>query len=152
MPIIETISSYPNVYFLGPKSVWDLAAYPQHFDTCIMPYRLDTYTNSIYPLKLHEYLASGRPIVSAPIRSLGDFSQVIALAKGLEEWSNALTQSLEPATTCTAAKAARREIAREYDWDKLVYTIAQTLCERLGPEYSRQFHEGVSANCRPHAL
>src|SRR5262249_27653319 len=98
-PFIQTIRSFPNVYFLGSKLPHELPAYVQHFDTCIMPYRVDAYTNSIYPLKLHEYLASGRPIVSAPIRSLRDFSQMIELANRFEEWSIALARTLEPAAT-----------------------------------------------------
>lgn len=146
VPAISELSSYPNVYFLGPKSARVLAAYPQHFDTCIMPYRVDAYTNNIYPLKLHEYLASGRPIVSAPIRSLRDFSKVIALPNGLEEWSNALARALEPAATCPEAVVARQEIAREYDWDRLVGVIAQTICERVGAEYEHRFHE-FAAHC-----
>jgi glycosyltransferase involved in cell wall biosynthesis len=141
MPAIEEVSTYSNVYFLGAKSAMALAAYPQHFDTCIMPYRVNAYTNSIYPLKLHEYLASGRPIVSAPIRSLRDFSKVVALAKSLDEWSNALSRSLEPTAGCPEAVAARREIARAYDWDKLAHILARTLCDRMGSEYEHQFHE-----------
>lgn len=138
-PTLRELSSYRNVHFLEAKPSRVLAEYPQHFDTCIMPYRVNAYTNNIYPLKLHEYFASGRPIVSAPIRSLRDFSQVIALANGLEEWSNALTRTLEPAAASADAVAARREIARQYDWDKLVHVIAQKLCERLGSKYAGQF-------------
>ena len=128
---LEELASYPNVYFLGPKSARDLATYPQHFDACIMPYRVDAYTNSIYPLKLHEYLASGRPIVSTPIRSLLDFSSVIALANGSDEWSNALARALEPVATCSDAVAVRQNIARHNDWYILVHEIAAILCDRL---------------------
>ena len=144
LPALRELSSYRNVYFLGAKPSRALAAYPQHFDTCIMPYRVDAYTNNIYPLKLHEYLASGRPIVSAPIRSLRDFSKVIALANGFEGWSVALTRTLGPASSCKAAMVARQEIAREYDWDRLVHIIAQTLCARVGSEYERRFDEIAS--------
>jgi glycosyltransferase involved in cell wall biosynthesis len=129
---LQELSSFHNVYFLGAKSTWALAAYPQHFDACIMPYRVNAYTNNIYPLKLHEYLASGRPIVSSLIRSLREFSKVIALANGFEEWSNALTRTLEPAASCPEAAAARRRIACEFDWNKLAQVIAQSLCDSLG--------------------
>src|SRR5258705_4212509 len=30
-------------------------SYPQHFDCCVMPYAVTNYTESIYPMKLHEY-------------------------------------------------------------------------------------------------
>lgn len=141
---IQEISSYRNVYFLGTKAAWTLAAYPQHCEACIMPYRVDTYTNNIYPLKLHEYLASGRPVISVPIRTLRDFSKVVALASGVDEWSNALARALEPAAACPEAAAARQKIAREYDWNILADKIAQTLCERMGSECAYQFHQIAS--------
>jgi len=133
------MSSLKNVYFLGPKSVTALAAYPQHFDVCVMPYRVDDYTDNIYPLKLHEYLASGRPIVGSPIRTLRDFGEVIALAEGLEQWSGALYEAIGPAASAPAAVAARQRVALEQDWEWLVHSQAQTICERLGPQYSDRF-------------
>ena len=74
--VLDQLSKRSNVYFLGAKSVQELAAYPQHFDVCIMPYALaDNSARYLYPLKLHEYLASGSPVVGARIRSLEDVFQ-----------------------------------------------------------------------------
>ena len=136
---IKEISHWNNVYFLGVKSVTNLALYPQHFDVCIMPYRVTGYTNNIYPLKLHEYLASGRPVVGSPIRSLKDFSSVIELAETTEDWSHALIHALDGSANCSKAVAARQKIAREHDWSNLVSSLAQTICERLGLQYSVKF-------------
>jgi glycosyltransferase involved in cell wall biosynthesis len=147
LPVVHEFASFRNVHFLGYKTLRDLAAYPQHFDVCLMPYRVNAYTNNIYPLKLHEYLASGRPVVGSAIRTLQDFSKVAALPSGVDEWSNALARALEPTATCPDAMAARQNIAREHDWDRLVYKIAQTLCERMGSEYEHRFHEIASRHC-----
>ena len=136
---IQRMSAQRNVYFLGGKSVNELAVYPQHFDVRIMPYRLDDYTKYIYPLKLHEYLAGGKPIVGAPIRSLLDFTHVMTLASTPEEWSRALTQSLAPDRVSVDQIEKRRNIARQFDWEVLVRDIARSMCDRLGPPYSEQF-------------
>jgi glycosyltransferase involved in cell wall biosynthesis len=134
--IADEMSEMGNVHFLGEKSVRELAAYPQHFDVCIMPYQVNGYTNNIYPLKLHEYLGSGRPVVGSPVRSLKEFSDVIALAATCDEWSGALAAALEPPLASRDAVAARQRIARQHDWSELVYRIARTICERIGPEYA----------------
>ncbi len=72
---IEAMSRLPNVYFLGGKHWDELPGYMQHMDVCTLCYKLNDYTKYIYPLKLHEYLAAGRPVVAAPIRSLLEFDQ-----------------------------------------------------------------------------
>jgi glycosyltransferase involved in cell wall biosynthesis len=138
---ISEMSQWSNVHFLGQKPVTVLASYPQHFDVGIMPYRVDAYTNNIYPLKLHEYLASGRPVVSSPIRSIQEFSDVVTLAETSDDWSRALADALQPAASFSKAIAIRRQIAREHDWETLIDSLARTICERLGPEYAKQFAE-----------
>jgi len=133
--MIGLLASRPNVYFLGAKSVEALSSYPQHFDACIMPYRLDGYTKYIYPLKLHEFLASGRPVVGTPIRSLQEFAHIVALADTPDAWSIALTDALSAAATRPARVDARRTVARQHDWNTLVRQVARILAERLGPTY-----------------
>jgi glycosyltransferase involved in cell wall biosynthesis len=130
---LDEMANLPNVYFLGGKTVKELAVYPQHFDVCIMPYVVNGYTQNIYPMKLHEYLASGRPVVGSAIRSLEDFDQVIALARTDAEWSGAITRALASALSTLEAAAARRAVAQKYDWSELTYRIVQTICERLNP-------------------
>jgi glycosyltransferase involved in cell wall biosynthesis len=137
--IADEMSRMKNVHFLGPKTVWDLAAYPQHFDVCTMPYAITGYTNNIYPLKLHEYLASGRPVVGSPIRSLLDFGHVIALPTTIDEWSNALATALKPEASSKTATLKRQTIARQYDWSEIVDRIAGTICQRLGPTFAGRF-------------
>jgi len=126
-PILARLNSRPNVHFLGAKSTRELATYPQHFDVCIMPYNVDGYTKYIFPLKLHEYLASGSPAVGSPIRTLHDFKHVIALADGVDDWSRALERALRPDENTTEARAARQAVARDHDWETLVDRVADTI-------------------------
>lgn len=140
---IQELSGRPNVYFLGAKSVRDLAAYPQHFDVCLMPYWANDYTKYIYPLKLHEYLASGRPTVGTRIRSLEEFVDVVALPSTPDEWSAAITEALSPAANTAERRAARQTVARRHDWDVLVKEIARTIAQRLGREYVERFERAV---------
>jgi len=135
LPIIERLSQQSNVHFLGAKSVPELSAYPQHFDVCIMPY--DQHSDSakyIYPLKLHEYLASGSPVVGTRIRSLESFSHVVSLAETPEEWSAAIARELEATAASAERRAIRQATAKEHDWNTLVDRIARTMAGHLGPD------------------
>jgi glycosyltransferase involved in cell wall biosynthesis/ubiquinone/menaquinone biosynthesis C-methylase UbiE len=133
---IQELNKRPNVYFLGSKPTHALCAYPQHFDVCIMPYQANDYTKYVYPLKLHEYLASGRPMVGARIRTLREFTDVVTLASTSEEWSSAIEDSLQPAANSPERREARQEVARRYDWERLVLKIASSMAEGLGQEYA----------------
>jgi hypothetical protein len=100
-----------------------------------------------YPMKLHEYLATGRAVVVSPIRSLLEFSDAVRIAGTPEQWSQALTESLATDAMAPAWVEARHAVAREYEWHHLVRLIACTLCERLGPSYFERFR-GLSAEKR----
>jgi glycosyltransferase involved in cell wall biosynthesis len=129
---VKSLSSYPNVYFLGCVTTRELAHYPQHFDVALMPYILNDYTKYIYPLKLHEYLASGRPVVASPIGILKEFEDVVRLCSTLDDWSLAISQALQYEATSFAARNARQAVARQHDWNVLVGRIAQVFCQKLG--------------------
>ena len=91
---------------------------------------------SIYPLKLHEYLAAGRPVVGSPISSLEEFRGTIALAESADEWPEALRDALTPEARGSSRVEARRAVAKRYDWDVLVHGVARVIAERLGGDYS----------------
>jgi glycosyltransferase involved in cell wall biosynthesis len=138
-PLVDQLSKLKNVYFLGDKPREIACAYPQHMDVCLLPYKANDYTKYIYPLKLHEYLAGGKPIVGTSIRSLLDFAHVIKLASTPEDWSRALTESLTPHMVSNDEIQNRRNIAKQVDWGTLVHAIAGSICERLGSSYTEQF-------------
>jgi glycosyltransferase involved in cell wall biosynthesis len=121
-----------NVHFLGDKPANDLARYPQHFDVCVMPYVTNGYTRYIYPMKLHECLASGRPVVSTPLPSLVEFRGIVAMPANRDDWIEAICAALRPEAQAPGASAARRAVAMEYDWDVLAARIARVMAERLG--------------------
>src|SRR5258708_13806702 len=85
-----------NVHLLGGKPSAEMMVYPQHFDVCIMPYGDNDYTRYIYPLKLHEYLAGGKPLVGTPIASLAPLAGVVLLPKTAGECTPPIQQALSP--------------------------------------------------------
>ncbi|MBA4155945.1 MAG: glycosyltransferase [Gemmatimonadetes bacterium] len=125
--VVERLQSLPNVHFLGEKPTTELAAYPQHFDCCIMPYEQNAYTNSIYPLKLHEYLATGRPVVGSRIRSLELHEEVVSLAGTAEQWETGIRGALRPEASTADLIQKRKAIAQQHDWSVLVRKIADRI-------------------------
>lgn len=109
-----------NIRFLGEKPVHALPAYVASMDVNLMCYaqRANLWTPWIYPLKLHEYLATGKPIVSADLDSVREFSSVVRIATTTEEWISAIERALEESDT--EIRKARRETAARNSWDNRV--------------------------------
>jgi len=123
-----------NVYFLGHKPVDQLPAYVQHMDVCLMCYEVNDYTNCICPLKLHEYLAAGRPTVASPIATVLEHSDIVTLARSEEEWLAGIARALAAPPSFSETER-RRGRASCYDWDILVDKLAKIICARLDVEW-----------------
>ncbi|HYV98128.1 MAG TPA: glycosyltransferase [Gemmatimonadaceae bacterium] len=142
----EVLNNRSNVHLLGGRPVATLPAYVQHMDVGIMPYDVDDYTKYIYPLKLHEYLATGVPTVASPIRTLQDFGNVLALVEGADAWSAAIAAALDPAARSPEAAAARRAVAAEHDWWAIARRIALLFASRLDGAWNDRITTAVRAD------
>lgn len=52
---------------LGPRAREDVIGYVQHADVLVVPHVVTSFTDSLDPIKLYEYQAVGRPVVSTPV-------------------------------------------------------------------------------------
>lgn len=82
-----------NVYYLGKRRHDELARYSQHWDVSILPFRDNEQIRACNPLKLLEYMAVGKPIVSCPFPALEPYKNFIHCAEGSEEFIEALLQA-----------------------------------------------------------
>lgn len=129
--ILQQLRAEPNVHLLGNKNVRELPAYTQHLDVGLLCYRVNDYTNCIYPLKLHEYLASGIPAVSSAITAVVEHSSVVTIAHGVDEWSGALAVSLAREARSSESVARRRDTARAHDWNRIAMQVHDLILRRL---------------------
>ena len=129
--LLKELEGRANTYFLGNRLLPELPGYAQHLDACMMCYEVNDYTNCIYPLKIHEYLAASQPVISSPIRAVKSFDHVVRIAHDAEEWQSALVESLESTTNSSVSREARRAVAAKHDWDILTARIADAIRERL---------------------
>lgn len=66
----KLLQNYGNFHFLGFKDIRELPAYIASFDVCMIPYIQNSWGHAAYPVKVNQYLAAGKPIVSTAIESL----------------------------------------------------------------------------------
>lgn len=53
-----------NIYYLGSKSYFELNKYAAFYDIGILPFMVNELTLSVSPVKIFEYMAAGKPVVS----------------------------------------------------------------------------------------
>ena len=124
------LRALPNVHMLGPKSLTELPAYLCHLDAGLLPYRLGGAARFCYPLKMHEYLAAGAPVVSTALSAVEPFASVIRVADGHGEWVTAIEAAM--ADNGRAALEARRGVAHANSWDIRVDTISRLIAAAAG--------------------
>lgn len=61
-----------GVLLLGARPYEEVPAYLQHAEALVVPHVVSPFTESLDPLKLYEYLAVGRPVVSTPVAGFRD--------------------------------------------------------------------------------
>jgi glycosyltransferase involved in cell wall biosynthesis len=120
----------PNVHVLGMKAVEALPAYLKGMDVCLMPYRVNEATRYIYPLKLYEYLATGKPVVATAIPSVADLGSLLYVATDPREFVDHVAAAL--AERDPERVTARRRYASTHSWEAHVDRKLRLIAEHLG--------------------
>jgi glycosyltransferase involved in cell wall biosynthesis len=120
------LDQIPNLYFIGPKSIYELPSFLAHFDILILPFRCNEVTKSIYPLKINEYLASGKPVVATPFsEDILLFKNHIRLEKNEESFNDAIIEEIKNNTEEKAR--ARYNLASQNTWEHRVQQFWELL-------------------------
>jgi len=114
----------PSVVFLGPRGHEQIGRYVNGFDVCLIPYRLDAFTEGVFPTKFFEYVATGLPIVSSDLPDLRNYGQWVALARNHEEF-------VEKAKAAIHQPRRSSELVRpfveQHSWDRRVEQLLSLL-------------------------
>lgn len=122
------LKSENNVLMLGQKPYEQIPSYGREFDVAIMPWRQNRWIEACNPIKLKEYLALGKPVVSTPFPELGGYRDVVSEARTPEEFSEKIRQAVSE--DCPERIAARREKVRNETWDAKAELVYAKLFEK----------------------
>jgi teichuronic acid biosynthesis glycosyltransferase TuaH len=123
------LPSRPNLHAVGAMPWSELPAWAHRFDVGLVPYKVDdTFNRSSFPLKVFDYLASGRPVVSTPLPGLEGLFPCVRLADGVVDF----TRAIEAAMSGPPGPEACRDLAAANSWDSRAEALDDLLGERLG--------------------
>ncbi len=128
-----------NVHYFGRKPKEEMPAYVNNMDILTICYKIanidqgdaESWVVHGYPTKLHEFLATGLPVVAGRQQVIVDhFSHVVQLADGADSWEQAIDDGLKNGGVGTAA--TRQKVALENTWDSRVDKLSGWLDEMVG--------------------
>jgi glycosyltransferase involved in cell wall biosynthesis len=121
-----SLRRFPNVHFLGVKPYADLPAYLSQFDVCLLPFKIDALTSSVNPIKLYEYLAAGKPVVSTPLREVLPFRGLVRIADR-KSFPRAVESALDQSDESMTQE--RQELAMCNTWDQRIEQILAAIAK-----------------------
>lgn len=106
-PELATIN---RVHRLGPKSIDELPGIAKQASVLIMPYADMAATRAMQPLKLKEYLATGKPVVVSKLPSTEPWRDAADVASSAEEFTAAvmkrIAEGVDPSQLAAREKRA----------------------------------------------
>ncbi|MBN8481980.1 MAG: glycosyltransferase [Xanthomonadales bacterium] len=124
------LARLPNVHLTGAQPYASLPSWAKAFDAAIIPYRLNRQVANANPLKLREYLATGKPVVSVRNAEIERFAGLVRIVDTREAFLAALEEAV--AEDDPAAARARQAAVADQTWDRRVDAIVARVEAGLG--------------------
>jgi len=114
--VARRLEKLPNVRLLGMIPYEKLPRLAAESDVLLMPYRKNEATEQIQPLKMTEYLASGRPAVVRALRASRSWGDALDEIDSPEEFSR--VARLRATTGLPREQALARQRLENETWDE----------------------------------
>jgi glycosyltransferase involved in cell wall biosynthesis len=111
----KMLTSMPNIWMTGKKTYEQIPVYGRCFDVAIMAWQKTAWIESCNPVKLKEYLALGKPIVTTYFTELENYLDVVYTADTPEEFAASIKQALQEDSLLLAEQ--RKQKVRHATWD-----------------------------------
>ena len=113
---VGALARLPNVTLAGAQPYESLPGWAKAFDVAIIPYRLNQQVRNSNPLKLREYLATGKPVVTVRAPEVDRFGNLVLVADDAQAFLLAIESAL--AEDGPALALARQAAVRAMSWDE----------------------------------
>jgi glycosyltransferase involved in cell wall biosynthesis len=121
---VSALEGEPNIHLLGARTYTQLPDVLRAADAGLIPYARNELTESIFPMKVYEYLAAGLPVVATPLPSLREVAEV-ATASDAEGLARLLEEAI--AADGLARRAERSRAAAAHSWERRLEEIAAAI-------------------------
>ena len=124
------IEGLSNTHFLPPVAYDDLPSYAAGFDVCVLPWETQqAFTSYGSAIKVREYLATGKPVVIAPLPEYEPMADVLRIARSRDQFLNLVADALKE--TDEAAGLQRQAAVAAGTWDARAEWVSELIESKL---------------------
>jgi 2-polyprenyl-3-methyl-5-hydroxy-6-metoxy-1,4-benzoquinol methylase/GT2 family glycosyltransferase len=124
-PSLKPLEELSNVLVLRSQPYKMLPAYLSRFTAAMIPFKINQITEATSPIKLYEYFAGGKVVISTPLPECQAFEEVL-IVRNAQEFSRSLDVAIERSRD-SKIQEGLRSVARDNSWDVRVRTVAASL-------------------------
>jgi glycosyltransferase involved in cell wall biosynthesis len=128
---VAEIKRLDNVHLLGRRAYDDLPAYCAAFEAGLLLFRRTAMTRNVNPIKMHEYLAAGLPVVSTPLPEAERYRGPVTIANTPPRFAAACDHVV------ATDHPGRRELISRYveneTWQSKVEHLSRVIMPRTAP-------------------
>jgi len=121
---ISELRALPNVHLLGERPHHQLPSYSQHWTVSLLPFVDNAQIRACNPLKLSEYLATGRPIIGTSFPAMEAFRGLVQITNTSAAMVEALRASMSLDCLVAFPRALRDKVA-ENGWAARAHQVSQ---------------------------
>ena len=88
------VLSEAGVLLLGGKDHDDVPAYLRHADVLLVPHVVTPFTDSLDPIKVYEYQAAARPVVSTPVAGFRDLDDELVMIAEAASFADTVARTI----------------------------------------------------------
>ncbi len=121
---VSALEAEPNVHLLGRRAYEQLPTVLRGADAGLIPYARNELTNSIFPMKVYEYMAAGLPVVATQLPALAEVTE-IATAADAQGIGDLLQRALAEDTP--ELRSERSRLAASHSWTQRLREIATAI-------------------------
>ncbi len=117
-PGVRRLSRFPNVELVGELPHDQLPAELASFDVAMIPFRVSDLTRATNPVKLYEYFAQGKPVVSTALPEVERYGDLVYITRNATDFASQIERALNENDAGLAAR--RVQVARQETWDSRI--------------------------------
>ncbi|MEP3477625.1 MAG: glycosyltransferase [Fuerstiella sp.] len=121
----ERLQNLPNVHLIGSRPFQSLPYIADRADVLVMPYADLPVTRAMQPLKMKEYLATGKPVVVSRLPAVEEWQDCLDICQDPEEFAATVMRRIQ-SDVSTDQQIARQRLQNE-SWKSKAGELQQSL-------------------------